>query len=507
MLSYANVLLLALGAGVLHLGYRYILSYLEEARIRKLEHTEDVPEAPMQGLFGWKTSLLMLQSKNKNVFLEENVLRYEMLGDTYSTDIFMRTYVDTRDPENIKAILSTQFEQFSLGGTRAAAFLPMLGEGIFTHIYGGGPKGEPWRHSRATLRPQFARQQIQDLEKLEQFVQRLIAEIPSNETCDLQELFFRFTLDTATDFLFGESVNSLSRNSGPAEAQFYRDFTRGTEICMLRTLLGDLYFLQKDGREFKRISQFVQAYIDRFTQSALQLHASGKPTSHDAGGNYIFLEEISKSIKDPIKLRSELLNILLAGRDTTASVLAICFHQLARHKDVWDQLRAEIIQNIGNRPPTYEDIKSFTYLRYVLNETLRLFPVVPWNGREAVVTTTLPRGGGPDGKSKVLIKKGTYVIYSTWGLHRSTFYGEDTNEFKPSRWEGLRPGWNYIPFNGGPRICLGQQYALIEASYVIIRLLQSFKDIENRDPVLHFIENITLTLSSATGTKVALTPA
>ncbi|EER24493.1 hypothetical protein D8B26_005181 [Coccidioides posadasii str. Silveira] len=507
MLNLTNILLIPPAAGALHVGYRYLQSYLEAERIRKLENTEDPPKAPNQGIFGINVYRDIAKHKEEHVFLQKNLERYDELGDTYTSDMFGRTYIDTRDPENIKAILSTQFEQFSLGDSRLDAFYPMLGEGIFTHVYGGGSKGEPWRHSRAVLRPQFARHQIQDLAKLEEFVQNLISRIPRNETCDLQELFFRLTLDTATDFLFGESVNSLLPDSPPKETQFYHDFTRGTEICMLRTLLGDLYFLQKDSSEFKRVSAFVQEYIDRFTHKALELHAAGKPTSYDSNGKYVFLEEISKSIRDPVRLRSELLNILLAGRDTTASLLSACFHQLARHKDVWDELRKEIMDNVGDRLPTYEDIKSLRYLRYVLNETLRLFPVVPWNGREAVVTTTLPRGGGPDGKSKILVKKGTFVLYSTWGLHRSKFYGEDTNEFRPSRWETIRPGWNYIPFNGGPRICLGQQYALVEASYVITRLLQVFKDIENRDPVLPFVEHTTLTLSSEHGAKVALTPA
>lgn len=138
---------------------------------------------------------------------------------------------------------------------------------------------------------------------------------------------------------------------------------------MLRTMLGELYFLQGDGREFRRISEFVQAYIDRFTHKALEHHAAGKPTSHDNGGQYIFLEEISKHIKDPVRLRSELLNILFAGRDTTSSLLSICFHQLARHKDVWYQLRQEILDNVGDRLPTYEDIKNLKFLRYVLNES------------------------------------------------------------------------------------------------------------------------------------------
>jgi cytochrome P450 len=91
---------------------------------------------------------------------------------------------------------------------------------------------------------------------------------------------------------------------------------------------------------------------------------------------------------------------------------------------------------------------------------------------------------------------------------RKDLYGEDANEFHPERWETLRPGWEYLPFNGGPRICLGQQYALTEAGYVTSRLCQEFKKIESRDPLGGvWKEAITLTLCSHNGTQVSLTPA
>lgn len=507
MLDYQHLPYVAAVGGGLYLSYSYIQDYLDLERLRKTHAAKAPIRSPDEGFLGLTGLRTVTAEINEKRSQDASVKRYEDWGDTFSSSLFGRSLIITRHPDNIKAILATQFEQFSLGEGRETSFVPFLGKGIFTHVYGGGPKGEPWKHSRAMLRPQFARQQIQDLEVLDSFVQTLISRIPSNETVDLQDLFFKLTIDTATDFLFGESVHSLSENCSPDEEKFSQDFTRATEICMLRSNLGDLYFLQKDGKEFKQRSKRVHDYLDKFTRKALELQASGKPTSAESGGKYVFLEEISRSITDPVALRSELLNILLAGRDTTASLLSICFHQLARHKDVWAKLRQEILESVGDRKPSYEDIKAMKYLRYVLNETLRLYPVVPWNGREAVVNTTLPHGGGPDGKSPIVIKKGTGVFYSTYGLHRRSFYGDDAKEFKPDRWEGLRPGWNYIPFNGGPRICLGQQYALTEASYVVIRLLQHFEDIENRDPVLEFVEGLTLTMCSGRGTQVALKPA
>jgi cytochrome P450 len=124
-----------------------------------------------------------------------------------------------------------------------------------------------------------------------------------------------------------------------------------------------------------------------------------------------------------------------------------------------------------------------------------------------VTDTVLPLGGGPDGKSPLFVPKGTLVVYTPYAMHRrKDYYGEDADEFRPERWEALRPGWEYLPFNGGPRICLGQQYALTEASYVTVRLCQEFKEILSRDNE-PWKENLTLTCCSKNGVKCSLVEA
>lgn len=121
--------------------------------------------------------------------------------------------------------------------------------------------------------------------------------------------------------------------------------------------------------------------------------------------------------------------------------------------------------------------------------------------------TYLPVGGGPDGKSPVYVPKGHEVMYSVYTMHRlPELFGPDADEYRPERWEKLKPGWAYIPFNGGPRICIGQQFALTEAGYTTVRVMQQFEAIENRDPKL-FEEGLTLTMASFNGTKVCMTPA
>jgi len=163
-----------------------------------------------------------------------------------------------------------------------------------------------------------------------------------------------------------------------------------------------------------------------------------------------------KATNDPYTLQSETLNVLLAGRDTTASLLSHTFHQLARRPDVWSKLQAEI-DELGGQAPDYETLKSMKYVKWVINEALRLWPVVPGNTRISIRDTVLPVGGGPDGKSPIFVPKDTPVGYNVWSMHRRTdFFGEDALEFKPERWEKLLPGCEYLPFNGGPRICIGK---------------------------------------------------
>lgn len=157
-------------------------------------------------------------------------------------------------------------------------------------------------------------------------------------------------------------------------------------------------------------------------------------------------------------MRSEILNILLAGRDTTASLLTNLFFVLARRPDIVAKLRHEITATLGSSDPstlpTPSQLKDLPYLRACINESLRLHPIVPLNSRQAVRDTVLPVGGGADGSAPVFVAKGEMVVWSLWSMHRRTdIFGADAEEFRPERWtEGsLRPGWGYLPCKFTPR--------------------------------------------------------
>jgi len=190
---------------------------------------------------------------------------------------------------------------------------------------------------------------------------------------------------------------------------------------------------------------------------ALNLRSSQKPSDPEANTQYIFLNELAKETDNREELRDQILNVLLAGRDTTASLLSNVFFELARHPEIYAKLREEV-SGLGGKEPTYEELKDMRYLRFCLNEcnslnpecliavltleALRLRPVVPANSREAVCDTILPLGGGMDGQSPMFVKKGTHVYYSAYSMHRrEEFFGENIEEYRPERWEGLKLGW------------------------------------------------------------------
>jgi cytochrome P450 len=217
----------------------------------------------------------------------------------------------------------------------------------------------------------------------------------------------------------------------------------------------------------KIINEFVNVYIERAL--ALSPEELEKKSAHEEG--YTFLHAIAAYTRDRTMLRDQLVSILLAGRDTTACTLTWVIYHLSVDPKMLAKFRQEIIDHVGlERQPTYQDLKDMKFLQHMINEALRLYPVVPFNVRMALTDTTLPTGGGPDGRQPIGIPKNTPIGYSTLVMQRrpdlypppeSGFPPVD--KFVPERWDGWTPkSWTYIPFNGGPRICIGQQFALTE---------------------------------------------
>ena len=196
-------------------------------------------------------------------------------------------------------------------GPRRDITFPMFGDGIFTQ------EGAAWKHSRELLRPQFHHKQYSDLNIFREAVDDLINNIPKEGgVIDLQPLFFRLTLDVTTAFLFGDSVRSLRVPESTGEQTFAEAFNIAQEYVVKRYRLLDFYWLI-GGREFRNACNKVHKFADQIIDRNLALLSED-----DGQSKYVFLRSLTEKRLDRKALRGQIINILTAGRDTTACLLS-----------------------------------------------------------------------------------------------------------------------------------------------------------------------------------------
>lgn len=246
----------------------------------------------------------------------------------------------------------------------------------------------------------------------------------------------------------GNGVPVTKSGSPINEKVFAYAFDTSQRYLATRARFGDRYWLVTSS-EFHKCNKAVHEFVDYFVRLALNHELKEKTLEKGEGkkDRYVFLEELASQTRDPKELRDQLLNILLAGRDTTASLLGWLFYLLARDPTTFQKLRRAVLQDFGTDTEniSFSTLKNCQYLQHCLNDTLRVLPVVPFNGRRALKDTTIPRGGGPDGLSPIYVKKGQEIAYTVHVMHRrKDLWGEDAEEFKPERWQGRRPGWEYL---------------------------------------------------------------
>ncbi|PNP55579.1 hypothetical protein THARTR1_04103 [Trichoderma harzianum] len=390
--------------------------------------------------------------------------------------IFGRRSILTIDPEHIKGLLTTNFTHFGKGEMFHRTWEPFLGDSIFT------TDGQLWQQSRNLIRPMFIKQKIRDLDILERWNDVLISKLPpSGQTVDICDLFYRMTLDAITDYLLGHSVDSLDNPNG----KFTTAFTKVQHTQMLLAILAPFRrFIPKAEyyKGIKILEEFIQPFIDAtLTLTPEQLESISKSDKE-----FTFLHNMALFSRDPKVIRDQIMAVLLAGRDTTAATLSWTIYELSNYPELWRKLRSRVLETVGpEAAPTYEDLKDLTCLTHALYETLRLYPAVPFNVRSCLEDSTLP---GKPGQPDIATLKGDHILYSTLAMQRvKDFYPPVSDKFadpaiySPERWEHWTPKpWQFVPFNGGPRICIGQNFAMTEMAFTLVRLLQRYERIEYR---------------------------
>jgi cytochrome P450 len=222
-------------------------------------------------------------------------------------------------------------------------------------------------------------------------------------------------MDVTIDFSFGRELDTLHNGN----AEFLEAFDRIRHTQSLIERAGPFNFLISR-RQFRNDLRIIERIIEPSIQEALALPQETLEKLDTRDSTSTFVQQCATISRDRQFLRDEMMGIIIAGRDTTAMTLAWCFYELARHPAVVADLRRLIEKTVGlDREPTLEELKNMKLLSNILNETLRLYPVTPFNVRASLRDTTLPRGGGPDGNSPIGLLAGTTVYYSTHLLRKA----------------------------------------------------------------------------------------
>lgn len=363
-------------------------------------------------------------------------------------------------PDHAKHVLADNAANYHKGIGLAQA-KRALGNGLLTS------EGDLWRKQRTTIQPAFtARRLALRADAVADHAMRLVARLRARVgqgPVDIRDEMTGLALG-----VLGESL--LDADLGAFES-IGEDFERVQDQAMFDMMsLGAVpSWVPLPGQlRFRRARRELQGVVDR-----LVADRRAHPTADGDDVVSRLIESVAGET-DPavgrLRMRDELITLLLAGHETTASTLSWTLHLADRHPDVWDRLHAEAVEVLGDRPPVHADLTRLTYTSMVLSEVMRLYPPV-W---------ILPRRSLADDEvGGYRVPAGRNVMICPYTLHRHPDFWDRPDVFDPDRFapgrQSDRPRYAYLPFGAGPRFCVGSNLGLMEATFVVAVLARELR--------------------------------
>jgi cytochrome P450 len=335
---------------------------------------------------------------------------------------------------------------------------PLLGEGVLIS------EGDFWLRQRRLLQPAFARQRIHAYgAAMVRQTERMLEAWQPGTTRDLHEDLMALTLAIVAETLFGAHVEAATAVVGPALDEVRDYFIRR----MTGLLPLPLSWPTPANRRLKKAIADLDAIIYDFI-------ARRRASGEDRGDLLSMLlqardEDDGTQMTDR-QVRDEAMTLFLAGHETTAIALSWICYLLARDPGAFDLLHTELRQVLAGRAPTVADLPRLKFTEMVVLEGMRLYPPAYIIGREAVAECVI---GG------YRVRPGTTVLMSQWVVQRDPRFFPEPEAFKPERWandlQKRLPKYAYFPFGGGPRLCIGNTFAMMEAVLVLATVAQRYR--------------------------------
>jgi cytochrome P450 len=413
----------------------------------------DLPLAPYPSNLGHPKLHVLRQMRDplafaQRVFATRDVARFHLTG--------MGDFYGTAHPDYLKRVLLTERDRFRKTDDFRIAF----GEGLLT------VEGEEWQQQRNVLQPLFTRDSVMDYaDGMVTQIRRRSERWQDGQRFDLQAELTDMTLDVLFATVLGRELDIDGDETIRRSAEHLHDWFLPTS-----------YFLPNwvpspARRRFDAAKSTLQAEAQRLLDEKAGDAPTDPSEATDLLSLLVGLREAGLTDTGMLsdeRLRDQMVTIIFAGHDTTTTSLTFAFWALANHPEVRQQFHAEVDALDG--PPTMDDVDELTYTDKVLTETLRMFPPVYSLPRETAGDVAFGGYRVPEGERLMLPIR---------LVQRDARWFDDPDTFRPERWtKQFRQDLHdfaYAPFGGGPRICIGRQFALLEAKLALATIGREYE--------------------------------
>jgi len=387
----------------------------------------------------------------------------EEYGETFAIYAGGMNYtVISIDPEVNRHVLQTNHRNYQKSYLLTDILGRYVGNGLLTS------NGSYWLRQRRMIQPGFHRAKLQNISEImlkvmDHFIMDLERDTSVSNIVEIDDKMMQLAFKMVSNTLFtdGAAENKMEELNGHITA-----LQTMTTRQIRQPYLGKWFDWSGKIKKHESIAaEANQILLDIIKHR----RASGK--EYDDLLDMLLsarYEDTGEGMNDQ-QLLEESLILFVAGHETTATAMAWTFYLLTQNPEVVDKIRAELNEKLGDRPPQFEDFRQLTYLTQVIQESMRVYPPAWTIDRVAI---------GDDEIKGFKIRKGTVVMNFIYGVHHSENYWEHPEEFNPDRFDKSKqkgkPNFAYFPFGGGPRLCIGNSFAMMEMQIILCQMLRKY---------------------------------
>lgn len=394
-----------------------------------------------------------------------DVVRYSILGQ----EMYMLT-----DPECIETVMISEAEHFTRPSTTREQLGDILGEGLILS------EGDEWHRQRQLLQPLFYPDRLEEYtDVIVTNARKTIDGWSDGDVLDIEQEMRAASLQILAETMFGTDIDYEERGFGEAVEKIQA--ITDPKNQPLKLFLPDWVPVPVVRRYRAGIR-----HLEAFTDEVIERRRTSDETAEDLLSLLLEAEHEGSSMSDE-RIRDQMKTFIFAGHETTGLAATFALELVSRHPAVERALREEIDAVLGDREPTFADVRDLEYTERIVKEAMRVYPPAHEIRREA--TSAVEVGG-------YTLSAGSVVALPTWVLHRDDRFYDDPESFRPDRWTGSLeeelPEFAYFPFGGGPRICIARKFAMAELILLLAMVLREYSFERVDDEPLEFSAGFTL---------------